>query len=42
MLGNIARLLQSCTLSQPETQDSCVAANQNTFWERTGPSLTVR
>lgn len=40
MFCNIPHLLQSCTLSQLETQDSCIAANQNRFWESMGPIIT--
>lgn len=31
---------KSCTPSQLETQDSCTAANQNTFWDWIGPIIT--
>lgn len=41
MFRNIPHLLQSCTLSQLETQDSCIAANQNTFWECTGANHNI-
>lgn len=40
MFCNIPHSLQSCTLFQLETQDSCIAANQNTFWEYMGPIIT--
>lgn len=32
---------KSCTLSQLETRDSCIAANQNTFWELDGDNHNI-
>lgn len=40
MFCNIPHLLQWCTLAQLKIQDSCFAANQNTFWECMGPIIT--